>query len=180
MTRTRYRFCEAESEYPCFMTCTIVAWQPVFTRPETFQIIYDSWKHLQREKEFKLLAYVILENHLHLIASAPQLAKAMQAFKGFTAHEIIRTLEEHHADLLLRQFEFFKLKHKTKSQHQVWQESSHPQQLRTEEAMWQKVEYIHMNPLKRGFVNDPVHWQHSSARNYAGQSGLIDVITDWR
>ena len=46
MSRTRYRFCETESEYPCFMTCTIVAWQPIFTRPETVQILLDSWKYL--------------------------------------------------------------------------------------------------------------------------------------
>jgi hypothetical protein len=46
--------------------------------------------------------------------------------------------------------------------------------------MWQKIEYIHMNPVNRGFVDDPLHWRWSSARNYAGQKGLIEVVTDWR
>ncbi len=50
------------------MTCTILGWAPVFTRPETFELIYDSWRFLQTERQFQLFAYVILENHLHLIA----------------------------------------------------------------------------------------------------------------
>src|SRR4051812_33970068 len=40
MTRSRYRI--YEDCYPYFLTCTIVGWLPVFTRPETVQIIYDS------------------------------------------------------------------------------------------------------------------------------------------
>ena len=71
MPRSRYRI--YESEYAYFMTCTINGWMPIFTRPEAVNIIYDSWRYLQRECEFRLYGYVILENHLHLIASAPKL-----------------------------------------------------------------------------------------------------------
>jgi putative transposase len=46
--------------------------------------------------------------------------------------------------------------------------------------MWQKIEYIHINPVKRGFVDDPTHWRYSSARNYAGLPGLMPVKTDWQ
>ena len=87
MTRSRYRI--FETEYPYFMTCTIVGWLPVFTRPEAVQIIYDSWRFLRQNREFRLYGYVILENHLHLIASAPDLANAMKSFKMFTAGRII-------------------------------------------------------------------------------------------
>jgi hypothetical protein len=45
--------------------------------------------------------------------------------------------------------------------------------------MRQKIDYIHYNPVKRGFVDEPEHWRYSSARNYAGLPGLIDVATDW-
>ena len=41
MTRTRYRV--FDNAYPHFLTCTIVGWLPVFTRPEAVQIIFDSW-----------------------------------------------------------------------------------------------------------------------------------------
>jgi hypothetical protein len=45
--------------------------------------------------------------------------------------------------------------------------------------MRQKLEYMHDNPVKRGYVDDPLHWRYSSARNYAGRPGLIEVVTDW-
>jgi len=45
--------------------------------------------------------------------------------------------------------------------------------------MKQKLEYIHNNPVERGYVDDPLHWRYSRARNYAGQPGLVDVVTDW-
>jgi hypothetical protein len=46
--------------------------------------------------------------------------------------------------------------------------------------MWQKLEYAHNNPLRRGYVDDPTHWRYSSARNYAGRPGLIEILTDWQ
>ena len=63
---------------------------------------------------------------------------------------------------------------------EVWEEGSHPKQIDSDEMMLQKLEYTHNNPVKRGYVDEPVHWRYSSARNYAGMPGLIDVITDWR
>ncbi|MCI0361697.1 MAG: hypothetical protein L0211_24700 [Planctomycetaceae bacterium] len=91
MTRSRYRI--FETDYPYFMTWTIVGWLPVFTRNEAVDIIYDSWRYLQRERELLLFGYVILENHLHLIASAPELPKAVKDSKSFTARSIVDLLE---------------------------------------------------------------------------------------
>ena len=48
------------------------------------------------------------------------------------------------------------------------------------EMMLQKLEYAHFNPVKHGYVDEPVHWRYSSARNYAGREGMIEVVTDWR
>jgi hypothetical protein len=45
--------------------------------------------------------------------------------------------------------------------------------------MVQELDYMHDNPVKRGYVDDPLHWRYSSARYNAGQQGLVDVITDW-
>ena len=178
MTRTRYRI--FDNTHPHFMTCTIVGWLPVFTRPEAVQIVFDSWNFLKREKEFRLYGYVILENHLHLIASAPDLANAIKSFKMYTARQIIDLLEARGAKVLLKQLRMLKLPHKTESEYRVWEEGSKPKQIDTDAMMEQKLEYAHYNPVKRGYVDDPVHWRYSSARNYAGLPGLIEVITDWR
>ena len=43
----------------------------------------------------------------------------------------------------------------------------------------QKIAYIHNNPVNRGYVDAPVHWRYSSARNYAGLEGLIEVVDAW-
>ena len=61
----------------------------------------------------------------------------------------------------------------------MWQEGNHPQQIQNDDMMWQKLQYIHDNPIRRGYVDDPLHWRYSSARNYARQASLIDVVTDW-
>lgn len=177
MTRSRYRI--FERDYPHFMTWTIVGWIPVFTRREAVEIIFDSWRYLQLNCQFQLFGYVILENHLHLIASAPSLSKVVKDSKSFTARQIIDLLDRRAATVLLKQLRFEKLAHKVQSDYQVWQEGSHPEQIQNDEMMWQKLEYMHNNPLERGYVDDPLHWRYSSARNYAGQPGLIEVVTDW-
>jgi len=67
MSRTRYKI--HDNAYPHFVTCTIVEWLPVFTRPEAVQILLDSWSFMQREGRLTLFAYVVLENHIHFIAA---------------------------------------------------------------------------------------------------------------
>ncbi len=74
---------------------------------------------------------------------------------------------------ILEQFAFYKKKHKTDRTYQVWEEGSHPQLIQNDEMLIQKLDYIHQNPVKRGYVDEPVHWRYSSARNYAGNSGFF-------
>jgi len=68
MGRSRYKI--YEPMHPHFLTCTIPNWLPIFTRKESVDIIIQSFKHLQKEENLKLYAYVILENHIHLIAKS--------------------------------------------------------------------------------------------------------------
>ena len=178
MSRTRYRI--FETEYPYFLTCTVVGWLPIFTRPEAVEIVLDSLRFLQSERELNLFGYVIMENHLHMVASAPELSKVIKDFKSFTARQLIDLLESRSAETMLSQLRAHKLPHKRESSYQFWQEGSHPQQIQNENTMRQKLEYIHYNPVKRGYVDETEHWRYSSARNYAGREGLIEVIKDWR
>jgi hypothetical protein len=104
----------------------------------------------------------------------------MKSFKMYTARQIIDQLEASRADVLLRQLRAAKLRHKSGSEYQVWEEGSQPKQIDGDAMMLQKLEYMHYNPVKRGYVDEPVHWRYSSARNYAGLPGLVNVITDWR
>jgi putative transposase len=177
MGRSRYRIHEPEAAH--FLTCTIIDWIPVFTRPDTAQIILDSLAFLQRERGLRLYGYVILENHIHWIAQAENLAKEVHSFKSYTAKMLVRYFEAQGIERILKKFAFHKKRHKEDREHQIWEEGSHPQLLQNLDMLRQKLEYIHRNPVKRGYVDDPVHWRYSSARNYAGQPGLIEVFTDW-
>ncbi len=177
MTRSRYRIWEQDQAH--FLTCTVVAWLPIFTRPQTTDIVLESLRYLQQHRGLALYGYVVLENHLHLIASSRDLPHDIKDFKSFTARRIVDLLECRGARRLLEQLEWYKARYKLESRYQLWQEGYHPQQIQSEDMMLQKLEYIHNNPVARGYVDEPTHWRCSSARNYAGLPGLIDVVTLW-
>jgi putative transposase len=177
MGRSRFQF--GESPFPHFLTCTVVGWLPVFTRPETVQILLDSWQSLQDQGRLTLLGYVVLENHVHFIASAEDLAKQVGDFKSYTARRVIDYLTERQVRILIEGLEYHKARHKGDRPFQLWQEGSHPKVIETEAMLRQKLEYIHQNPVKRGYVSDPTHWRYSSARNYAKIEALAPVTTDW-
>jgi len=156
----------------------VLHWIPLFTRPDTVEIILNSLRYLMAEG-LQVYAYVILENHLHLVVQSPQLDKDMARLKSFTAKQIILYLEENHVKTILEQLAFYKKQHKTDRTYQLWQEGVHPEWIQNESMMRQKVEYIHQNPVKRGYVDRAEHWRYSSARNYLGEPGLLEVCRVW-
>jgi len=176
MGRSRYQFTDAK--LPHFMTCTVLHWIPVFTRTESISIIIDSLQYLQNEG-MKLHAYVILENHMHLIAQSDQLDHDIARFKSHTAKKLIQYLSDNKVTNILDQLAFYKKAHKSDQSVQFWQEGVHPEWIQNEEIMRQKIEYIHQNPVKRGYVDLPEHWRYSSARNYLDMEGMLEVDRRW-
>jgi len=177
MGRSRYKV--IHEERPHFFTSTIVNWLPLFASPAIVDIIIDSWKFLQTERSIVFYAYIIMENHLHFIASGAKLGDRIAQFRSFTARQIIDHLVAKKASTVLNILEWSKKDFKTDRKYQVWQEGSHPEMISSQEMMIQKIEYIHYNPVKRGYVDEPVHWRYSSARNYADLEGIIEVCKDW-
>ena len=176
MARSRYKIINDGS--PHFLTCTIVDWLPLFLDPEVVQVVLDSLRFLQNENRLTIYSYVIMENHLHIIASSKHLSKEIGDFKSYTARKIIDFYEVHHPPLL-NKLSIVRKSFKKDRDYQFWQEGVHAQQIQSEEMMRQKIEYIHYNPVRRGYIDSPDHWRYSSARNYAGKTGLIDVCTEW-
>ena len=151
------------------MTATIVAWLPVFSHPGFAKVILESWQFVQQQRRIDILAFVIMENHLHWIAVGPQLGKRVGEFKSYTAKSILEKMQQRQFHTLLQELQHYKLRHKVDQKYQLWQEGNHPQVIETDDVLWQKIEYVHGNPLRRGYVDDPVHWRYASARSYAGQ-----------
>ncbi|MGZ8226984.1 MAG: transposase, partial [Methylococcaceae bacterium] len=133
----------------------VLEWLPVFTRPETFNIIVDSWRYQRQHAGLKLYGYVILENHLHFIAQAPDLRKCVDSFKSYTARQLLDYLQAQRATRLLDRLQFAKRAHKTDREFQFWQEGVHAELVFSEAMMQEKLDYIHNNPVQRGYVNLP-------------------------
>ncbi len=174
LVRSRYKHFHDTSPY--FVTCAIVNWIPVFTSIPMFEIAIDSLCFLRKEGAVKIYGYVILENHLHMIISAEDLSKNIGRFKSYTARKIIDIAKGRKNTWLLKQLKEEKLIFKNDRTYQLWQEGYHPKMIETEKVMIQKLEYIHNNPVKRGYVDDPASWVYSSARNYInGDQTILEI-----
>lgn len=161
--RSRYKVVNDNGSY--FISSSIVKMIPIFINEKYFQILIDSFKFCQNEKGLKIYYYVIMDNHFHLITSGRNLSNIMSSIKRHTAKEIIKQLKIDQKEWLLNQLNYYKKKYKKESEYQVWQEGFHPQFISSNEMLNQKITYIHYNPVKRGFVNNPEYWKYSSACN---------------
>jgi len=176
--RSRYRI--LERDFAHFITGTTVAWLPIFTTAARCDILVHAFEYCRQHKALKLHAWVILDTHFHAIVAAPDLARLLADLKRHTARRIIEQLEAERCDWLLHQLRHQRSAHKTESQHQVWQEGSHPQAILSDKMMLQKLEYLHNNPVKRGLVASPAHWRYSSAHEWLG-GGTVELRCDpWR
>jgi putative transposase len=174
--RTRYKINKDGNAQIYFVTSTIVEWIPVFTCADHFRILIDSLEYCRNKYDMKLYAFVIMENHFHLLAGAKDLSQPMQALKSYTSKKLLESIKEKRSDWLLNQLAFFKAKHKKESSYQVWQEGYHPQEMQDWDMLKQKIEYIHHNPVRRGYVERPEYWQYSSAKEIlSGEAGVIKM-----
>lgn len=174
--RSRYKVLDEDNYY--FISSAIVNWIPVFTSSKYFNILVDSMKYCQENRSLKIYNYVIMDNHFHLIVKNNHLNSVISSLKRFTALELIKTAKKDKKYWLLEQFENSRKPYKTESDHQIWQEGFHPQLISSEDMLFQKIDYIHFNPVKRGFVNQPEYWRYSSACNKDGENSLIMKLDD--
>jgi len=177
MGRSRYKIYEPSN--PHFITLTVLHWIPLFTNTKSVDILLDCFKYLQENENLKIYSYVILENHLHLVASSDDIAKTIKKFKSYTAKKLLELLQKENIKTILEQLAFYKKAHKKTTTYQIWQEGMQPKLIQNEEMMIQKIEYVHNNPVKRGYVDEARCWRYSSARDYDDKKGLLDIERVW-
>jgi putative transposase len=176
---TSYRIKNEEGLY--YLTMTTVEWIDIFTRKSYKDIIVESLKHCQKEKGLELFCWVLMSNHLHMIASAAEghkLSNIIRDFKKFTAQQIIKAIKEEtesRKSWLLAVMLKAGQANSKKQTLQLWRNDNHPIELYSNAVIDQKVDYIHNNPVESGIVDAPSDYLYSSARNYCGEMGLIDV-----
>jgi REP element-mobilizing transposase RayT len=144
--------------------------------------VIDSLKYCQREKGLVIFVWSLMPSHLHLIATARKretmLSDIMRDFKKHTSKLVIKTIaeiNESRQSWLLSAFEYAGRTNRKIKDYKVWQDGYHPEEIITQPFMDQKLDYIHYNAVEAGLVTEPHHYALSSAIDYAGGKGLIDV-----
>lgn len=164
-----------------FTTSTIVQWIDLFTRKELQEVVIDSLNYCQQEKGLIIFAWSLMPSHLHLIAAAKgknSLSDIMRDFKKHTSKKLVKTIEEineSRSSWLMSAFEFAGRPDRKIKDFKVWQDGFHPEELITNRFIDQKLDYVHNNAVVAGFVNEPHHYALSSAIDYAGGKGIVDI-----
>ena len=163
-----------------FLTFQIVGWIDVFTRKRYKDFVIDSFKYCQVNKSLNVHAWVIMSNHIHCVLSSDngKLSDGIRDLKKYTSKRMIESMEsdlESRKQWMLHQFKYFASLHKRNMTYQVWTHDNHPVQLENE-MFDQRINYIHMNPVKAGKVRSPEEYVYSSAIDYyTGVQGLIKL-----
>lgn len=177
----KYRF--HDQDYPYFVTMTVVNWIDIFTRDEYRQVIVDSLRYSQQNKGLVLHAWVVMTNHVHLIIGREdeqKLEDIMRDLKSYTSRRM-RLLLESHPNESRRSWMMWMFtsagKHRANNKDwQFWQQHNHPIELSSDEMITQRLNYLHDNPVRAGFVAEAHHWLWSSAYDYMGGKGMLDVV----
>ncbi|MEL6944742.1 MAG: transposase, partial [Bacteroidota bacterium] len=130
---SRYKIHDQQGLY--FLTLTVVGWIDIFSRADYKHIILDSLRYCQKEKGLNVYAYIIMSNHIHLIASAKEgyeLSNILRDFKKFTAKQILKRIQngtESRKEWLMYLFRFFAKGNVRNREHQFWRADNHPMEL---------------------------------------------------
>ncbi|MBL7800736.1 MAG: transposase [Chitinophagales bacterium] len=176
---TKYKFRDSQKLY--FISYATVYWIDVFIRAEYSQIWVDSVNYCSAHKDLDVFAYCLMPSHVHMIVSSPtgQLSNIMRDLKKHTSLKIIEAIQlnsqESRKEWMLAMFkEAGNIKSNT-SRYQFWQHESHPIELVSNDIMQQKLDYIHNNPVVAGFVDNAMDWKYSSAGDYCGKKGCVEI-----
>ncbi len=176
------RINEVNENLTHFLTITVIEWIDIFTKEEYFKIIIDSFKYCRKNKGLLLYEYVIMPNHIHLIVGSKEkykLSQIIRDFKRHTTKEIIKLLEVDNRRYILNLVKNSFSK-KLGTEKQIWQRENCPEVIVSEKFSIQKIQYIHNNPVKKGFVTRPEDWSYSSARNrILNNNTLIELDNLW-
>ena len=175
---TGYKIVELDEIH--FLTFQIVKWIDLFSRQVYRDIVIDSFQFCQKNKGLEIFAYVIMSNHIHLLARSDKecLSNTIKEFKSFTAKKILKeiaSIGESRRDWMLNLFEFSAKQHKRNEKYQIWTHENHAEIIYTNKFIDQKIRYIHENPVQAGIVQNAEDYLYSSARNYAGLPCVLEI-----
>jgi REP element-mobilizing transposase RayT len=154
----------------------------IFTRPSFIVPLFDSLNFYRYKQSFKLLGYVIMPDHIHLLIwpyGKSTVSEIMRDYKEFTAKRVIRQAEVEGIREWVAAFQ--RAGEETgRSENKVWQDSYWDVNVYTESFLRQKLNYMHENPIRVGLVKNPAVYPYSSYRNYElGEEWMIQIDQEW-
>jgi REP element-mobilizing transposase RayT len=141
---------------------------PIFRTHALAEIMSNALNEARRSGKFLLFAYVIMLDHLHLVTDSKVDSKDILRYvKGIARRRIIDHLNENdHADSL----EKLRIPHRSDgSDFMVCQRHPNTRLVWSEQMLWQRIQYTHLNPVRAGHVDHPNDWSRSSARIWHGR-----------
>ncbi|MFN3403496.1 MAG: transposase [Cytophagaceae bacterium] len=163
-----------------FWTATINKWQKLLIDDKYKIVVIDSLNFLSEQGKIDVFAFVIMPNHIHLIWRTNELngkETSQGSFLKYTAHmfkkilcsENISLLSQYKVDAINKKYEF-------------WQRDPLAIHLYTREVAYQKLDYIHGNPLSDHWklATDPASYKYSSAKFYQEGIKEYDFLKDLR
>ena len=125
-----------------------------------------------------------MSNHLHLVCRANErfkLSDIIRDFKKFTSKSILKLITdipESRREWLLYRFEHAGKFDNRIQKYKFWQETNHAILLDNNTMIDQRINYTHENPVRAMIVSEPHEYLYSSARDYAGEKGFVNVQTE--
>ena len=163
-----------------FWTATINNWQKLLQSDRYKDIIIDSLNYLSDAGKIDVFGFVIMPNHIHLIWRTKELngkETAQGSFLKYTAHEFRKILyKESKNELLSYQVEAYN------KEHEFWQRDSLAILLYSKEIAFQKLDYIHYNPIAEHWqlAKEPCEYKYSSAAFYELNKNIFPFLKDLR
>ena len=188
----KYRIRDKDRAY--FLTMTVVGWIDLFTRPSHKLLIVNSLNYAIKNRGLVVFAYCLMPSHLHCICRAEgerTLSEILRDFKTFTSKNLVKQIVEEPESRREWLLPYFKeaCAHLKRDQHfKVWQDGNMAKEIYSTSFLYEKLDYIHNNPVKDLIVENPEDYMFSSARNYAGLDSHLEVevlphrplVQNWR
>ena len=155
---------------------------PVFRSDHACSLFIDALATTRTKEPFKLIGYVVMADHIHLLANplGLDISIVVGRLKGRAAASILRWLraEAHLASLA----KLVLPKPLDSGQtHAVWMREFSAIDVWSSKFVRQKLDYIHMNPVRAGLCDHPAKWRWSSYRAYLPhEAGDVPIEIDQR
>lgn len=166
-----------------YVTSVIYNRIKIFSRPSFITPILDSLNYYRFQYSCKLIGFAIMLDHIHLLLypeKAESITEFMRDFKRFTSGRITRQAKIESITEWVEAFEGAGQKTE-RADYKVWQDSFWEQTIYTEKFLEQKLDYIHMNPVRAGIVKSAIEYPYSSCRNYfENNNQLIEMDSHWK